>query len=76
MANKELTQVLQMEFKDAFNKIRKLKVANPKSNLTEEEIENVMNDICDNEYFAVWDTPRPYKAKIIKTEVDEIVTVS
>ena len=35
-----------------------------------------MNDICDNEYFAGWYDPRPYKAKIIKTEVDEIVTVS
>lgn len=75
MAEKILTEVLQMEFKTD-NKIRKVKVANPRKNLTEEEIEKVMNDICDNEYFAGWYDPRPYKAKIIKTEVDEIVTVS
>lgn len=76
MAEKVLTEVLQMEFKDSYNKIRKLKVANPRPDLTEEEIEQVMNDICDHEYFNNWSEPTPYKAKIIKTEVNEIVTVS
>lgn len=75
MAEKVLTEVLVMEFKDARDKIRKLKLADPKSGLTEEEIEEVMNQIADNDYFSSWDEPRPHKAKIVKTEVSEIVTV-
>lgn len=76
MAEKVLTEVLQMEFKDWDNKIRKLKLANPREDLTEAEIEEVMNIICESEYFGFWREPTPYKAKIIKTEVSEIVTVS
>lgn len=76
MAEKVLTEVLQMEFKDGPTKIRKLKIANPRPDLTEEEIEKVMDGICDNEFFAQWNNPKPHKAKIIKTEVSEIVTIS
>ncbi|MGX7015000.1 DUF2922 domain-containing protein [Vagococcus silagei] len=76
MDDKELTEVLQMEFKDFGNKIRRIKLANPRADLTKEEIEAIMTRIADSQYVTDWTSVRPYKAKIVRTEVSEIVTIS
>lgn len=72
------TYVLVMEFVDAEDCKRTIRVPNPREGLTAEEVQEVMNFFGDNVIFEKWAYPARVKgAKIVATTTETLeITVS
>lgn len=69
MANTELKNILMLTFNDG-SKDRRLRIPNPREDLTGAEVKAAMDLVADNNFF--WPGTAPKNAKIIKTETDQI----
>lgn len=71
MADKEakLTEVLVLTFRDLKeDKDRRLRIPNPREDLTGAEIKDAMDVVSDSKF--IWDGVTPKSAKVVKTVTD------
>lgn len=62
----KLTEVLVLSFRDLrSDKDRRLRIPNPRTDLTGQEIKEVMDLVAETKYF--WNRVTPKSAKIVKT---------
>ncbi|GEL13933.1 hypothetical protein FC15_GL001570 [Lapidilactobacillus concavus DSM 17758] len=71
MADQEakLTEVLVLTFRDLKeDKDRRLRIPNPREDLTGAEIKDAMDVVSDSKF--IWDGVTPKSAKVVKTVTD------
>lgn len=69
MADSKLTNVLVLTFSEG-SKDRRLRVPNPRNDLTGAEVKNVMDIVASNNF--IWTGVTPKSAKVVKTTTDQI----
>lgn len=65
------TEILMLEFKEG-TKIRRVRLPNPRKDLTKEEVLDVMDEIANNKFFEHWYDIKPKGAKVVKTTSQDI----